>query len=64
MASPTESLLQRTLRLLREDRRSIAQLHKDTGLEYHWLRKVRSGEIRNPGVERIEQLHNALSAHA
>jgi hypothetical protein len=61
---PPPNILDQTLALLRADRRSIAQLAKDTGLGYHWLRKMRAGQIRNPGFERVNNLYQCLTQNA
>lgn len=60
----SSQLLEQTLVLLRRDKRSIAALHRDTGLAYHWLRKMRAGQIRNPGFKRVAALHEKLAPHA
>lgn len=61
---PPPNILEQTLGLLKQDRRSIAQLAKDTGLGYHWLRKMRAGQIQNPGFDRVNKLFLSLTNHA
>lgn len=60
--SQQRTLKEQALDLLRSDTRTIAQLHTATGLGYHWLRKMRKGLIKNPGCDRISQLHQKLTS--
>lgn len=57
------SLLSRTRQLLleRAKTQSMLDIHKETGLPFYWLRKVASGQIKDPGVNRIQQLYEHLS---
>jgi hypothetical protein len=56
-----ESLLDKTLKLLRNDPRNLSQIATISGLGYFWLRQVKNGTIKNPGIRQIERLHAALS---
>lgn len=58
---PESTILERTQFLLRQDGRNLAELQRATGLNYFWLRKMRKGLIKNPSVNRVEQLLKALS---
>jgi hypothetical protein len=42
--------------LLKRDRRTLSYLCQKTGLNYHWLRKLRNGEIKNPGYANFSRL--------
>ena len=55
------SLLEETLRLLKQSEKSTIDIHKETGQPFHWLRKLRAGEIPNPSVNRIQALFEHLS---
>lgn len=59
--APPTSLLDQTLELLKSDPRTLAELGRGTGLNYYWLRKLKLGRIKNPGVVYIEQLHKFLT---
>ena len=56
-----KSLLDRTLDLLRKDKRNLSQLATESGLGYFWLRRVKNGSIANPGIRQIEKLHATLT---
>lgn len=56
---PTGSLYETTLRLLREV--PTLQVHKDTGLPFHWLKRLRENQIENPSVNRIQKLYEYLT---
>lgn len=58
------TLLEETLDLLRKDKRNLAQLARDSGCTYFWLRHIKKGAIANPGIRDIEKLHAALSNDA
>lgn len=51
------SLLDATLTHLRGWDQNLAELARKTGLGYFWLRKLKHGEIKNPGILQIEKLH-------
>lgn len=34
---------------------------RDTGIPYYWLRKIARGEIKNPGIQRIQFLYEFFS---
>ncbi len=60
----TESLLDRTKKLLdaRGDM-SLRQIAEETGINEHWLRSFSAGRADNPGVQRLEKLHNFLAEY-
>lgn len=55
----TEPLMKKTLKLLKK-RGGYRDIARATGLGYDWLLKLSAGEIGDPGVNRIERLHNFL----
>lgn len=60
-ANSTESLLDRTKKLL--DQRGDATLREiaeGAGVGHEWLRGFVYGAIKDPGVSRLEKLHNFL----
>ena len=58
----TSNLLKATLELLDatalEDWKRLA---KELGVTVAWLRQLANGEIKEPGVNKIERLYTALS---
>ena len=56
-----KSLLDRTLDLLRKDKRNLNQIARASGLNYFWLVRVKNGSIANPGIRQIEKLHATLT---
>lgn len=56
------SLIQKTLKLLERDERSLLDIAQATGLPFYWLRKLKGGKIDNPSVNRIQYLYEKLSA--
>jgi hypothetical protein len=59
---PPGTLYTRTRALLRADRRALFEIATESGLPFYWLRKVHSGEINDPGVNRIQRLYEFLTA--
>ncbi len=58
----TESLLERTKRLLEErGDLTIRQIAAGANVGYEWLRKLIYEGIESPGVDRIERVHNYLA---
>lgn len=57
----TPSLLSRTLALLAADPRSMRIIAEEAGVGQDWLKKLKAGEISDPGVTKIERLYRALS---
>ena len=58
--------MERTLRLLREDERSLGRIHEGlqaqgSNITFYWLRKFSSGRVKDPSVNRIEELHRYLT---
>jgi len=61
-----ESFMEVTRRLLRDSEKSIADIHAElhnTGSEitFYWLRKFSSGDIKDPSVNRVEELYTFLT---
>jgi hypothetical protein len=55
------SLFQETLELLRRDSGNWPRTAYETGLGREWLSKLAQGRIKEPGVQKIEILHEYLS---
>lgn len=54
-------LYQRTQQLLLADGRSALDIHKQSGIPFHWLRKFRTGECKQPSVNTVEALYSFLT---
>lgn len=58
----TESLLERTQKLLKErGDLSLRAISDGSGVGYEWLRKLVYAGIENPSVVRIEKVYSFLS---
>lgn len=61
-----ESLMERTRRLLRTCGKSMPNVHADlraqgSQIGYFWLRKFASGDVKDPSVNRVEELYRYLT---
>lgn len=61
----TESLVDRTKKLLKSRGRSLTlhEIAEALELSEHWLRSFASGRANNPGIQRLEKLHNYLTEY-
>ena len=59
----TDSMLEQTMNKLAAVKgiRSRRVIADEAGIEYEWLQKLAQGHIADPGVKKIERLHNYLS---
>lgn len=58
----TESLLAKTKRLLQErGDLSLRQIAQEAGVGHQWLRSLCYGAIEEPGVTKLEKVHNYLT---
>lgn len=60
------SLLQHTRELLHKSELTIPEVYaqmyaKGSDITVFWLRKFSSGEIPNPGIQRVEELYEFLT---
>lgn len=58
------TLLETTLRLIRESDEPLADIADGSGVGFDWLGKFRGGRIPNPGVLHVQNLHDYLSLPA
>jgi hypothetical protein len=56
-------LLTETKRLLGACPISLPRIAEESGLGYEWLKKLRAGDIENPGVLSVQELHDFLAAN-
>jgi hypothetical protein len=56
------SLLQKTVDLLGKCDLPLPKIAVMSGLGYEWLKRLKRGEIPDPGVNRIEKLHDFLAS--
>jgi hypothetical protein len=57
-----KNLLNETMALAREMRRSKCDVALECGFSARWLHKLLAGQIKNPGVVHIQRLHDVLAA--
>lgn len=57
----TSELLDKTVDLLEQDRGNWNHTAKVTGLGRDWIAKLAQGHINDPGVKKIEKLHDYLT---
>lgn len=50
--------------LLRNDKRNIPQIHRETGIPFYWLREFRLGRIPNPSANRVEIIYMYITGKA
>lgn len=55
------NLLTQTLALLAERKGQWPAVCRATGLDYDWLTKLAQGRIADPGVRKIQRLHDHLT---
>ena len=58
-----ESLLDKTLKLLRNDPRNLSQIATISGLGYFWLRQVKNGTIKTPASARSNAFTPLFPSH-
>ena len=51
-----------TLSMMSKSRLTTAQIAEAASVGYHWLAKMKQGEIRNPGIVKVERVYSALLA--
>jgi len=60
----TESLVDRTKKLLAaRGPLSLREIGEATGISEHWLRSFSCDRADNPGIQRLEKLHNYLTEY-
>lgn len=60
----TESLLAKTKRLLQErGELSLREIAHGAGVGHQWLRSLCYGAIAEPGVTKLEKVHNYLTEY-
>lgn len=57
-----EKLYEKTLVLVRATDITVARLIADTGLGERWMYKLIAGQFSDPGVKKIQRLHDYLAA--
>jgi hypothetical protein len=55
------TMLEKTMDLLGNCGLSLTEISNMSGLGYEWLKKLKAGDIPDPGINRIERLHNFLT---
>lgn len=62
-AMTRQDLHKKTLQLLLDDNRSYGEIAKKIEVSESWLKKFARDKYEDPGVNRIQTLHNFLSAY-
>lgn len=55
------NLMETTRRLIRQDGRTYLQLYEATGISPYWIERFTNGAFKNPSVNRVQQLYEALT---
>jgi hypothetical protein len=58
---PNRPLLEKTVELLLNCDMPLVEIATKSNLGYEWLKKLKAGAIPDPGVNRIQALHDFLS---
>lgn len=56
-----QGLLTDTIKLLEANKGRWREISRDTGLGYDWINKLAQGCIADPGVRKIQKLHDHLT---
>lgn len=56
-----KTLYDDTIALLKSTRLSRREIAAGAGLGFDWLNKLAQGHIEDPGIKRIQRLHDFLS---
>jgi len=56
-----KTLLDRTRVELQRCTLTLLDIHRLTGLSYHWLTKLSAGNIHDPSVNKIQKLYEFLT---
>lgn len=59
-----QPILDKTIDLLENCDLGLPEISNMSGLGYEWLKRFKRGEIPNPGVRNIQQLHDFLVQQA
>lgn len=64
--SEEDSLMVRTRQLLRDSGKSLPVIHAElhaqgSDITFYWLRKFASGAVKDPSVNRVEELYTYLA---
>jgi len=53
--------MQTTRRLVKQDPRTYLQLYEETGISPYWIERFANGAFKNPSVNRVQRLYEALT---
>jgi hypothetical protein len=60
-APATSTLLEKTLELLEDCPYTMPELYMRTGVSFYWIRKFKTGTMRNPSVVKVQTLYEFLT---
>lgn len=55
------NLYEETIHLLEQAELTVEEIGRGVGMSGRWVRKVREGQIKDPGVNKIQRLYEFLS---
>lgn len=53
--------MQRTMMLLDESEKTLPAIAEETGISFYWLRHFKSGEYKDPSVNRVQRVYEFLT---
>lgn len=59
----SESLLDKTFQLLDATDLTYRQIAKGAAVDMNWLAKFKQGAIKEPGVQKVQRVHDFLLAY-
>lgn len=62
LAPMNETLLEKTLSLARSADEPVTKICREAGITTRWYYLLLDGDIRDPGVRRIQRLHDYLAS--
>jgi hypothetical protein len=61
MTVKTGTLMEETIRLLRERTKAFPNIAQETGISFYWLRKFAYHEVADPSVNTVQKLYEYLA---
>lgn len=61
---PPGTLHARTRALLNNDKRTLDEISRASGLSVYWLQKFRTGQIHDPSANKVQRLYEYLTGKA
>lgn len=55
------ALMEETRKLLKDSQKSLPTIYTETGINFYWLRKFKSGQFKDPSVNTVQKLYEYLT---